>query len=318
MVLIEPFIILAALLCGIASRAIGFPALIGYLTAGFVIHEFGMSSGPVLEVLADLGITLLLFTIGLKLEPVKLLELKVWGTSLIYMIVAQVVMFLLLIGLGAALPSLGLSYLGASVIALGLAFSSTVFVIQTMQERGEVQSSHAALAIGILIVQDLVAVAFLAVSSGKAPTLYALGMLAIIPLRPLTLRLLQIAGHGELLTLLGLALAIGSAQISEMVGIKGDLGALIVGAVLADHVKSRELANNLVQLKDLFLIGFFLSIGLGGWPSASLITVSIVIGTLASLKPLLYFPLMTRFHASPELRYWPQAHLQTIVNSVSS
>ena len=84
-----------------------------------------------------------------------------------------------------------------------------------------------------------------------------------------------------------------------MVGIKGDLGALIVGAVLADHVKSRELANNLVQLKDLFLIGFFLSIGLGGWPSASLITVSIVIGTLASLKPLLYFPLMTRFHTSP-------------------
>ena len=150
-----------------------------------------------------------------------------------------------------------------------------------MQERGEVQSSHAALAIGILIVQALVAVAFLAVSSGKAPTLYALGMLAIIPLRPLTLRLLQIAGHGELLTLLGLALAIGSAQISEMVGIKGDLGARIVGAVLADHVKSRELANNLVQLKDLFLIGFFLSIGLGGWPSASLITVSIVIGTLA-------------------------------------
>ena len=202
MVLIEPFIILAALLCGIASRAIGFPALIGYLTAGFVLHEFGMRSGSVLEVLADLGITLLLFTIGLKLEPVKLLELKVWGTSLIYTIVAQVVMFLLLIVLGAALPSLGLSYLGASVIALGLAFSSTVFVIQTMQERGEVQSSHAALAIGILIVQDLVAVAFLAVSSGKAPTLYALGMLAIIPLRPLTLRLLTIAGHGELLTLL--------------------------------------------------------------------------------------------------------------------
>ena len=299
MVLIEPFIILAALLCGMASRAIGFPALVGYLTAGFVLHEFGMRSGPVLEVLADLGITLLLFTIGLKLEPVKLLELKVWGTSLIYMIVAQVVMFLLLIVLGAALPSLGLSYLGASVIALGLAFSSTVFVIQTMQERGEVQSSHAALAIGILIVQDLVAVAFLAVSSGKAPTLYALGMLAIIPLRPLTLRLLTIAGHGELLTLLGLALAIGSAQISEMVGIKGDLGALIVGAVLAGHDKSRELANNLVQLKDLFLIGFFLSIGLGGWPSASLIMVSIVIGTLACLKPLLYFPLMTRFHTSP-------------------
>ena len=299
MVLIEPFIILAALLCGIASRAIGFPALIGYLIAGFVLHEFEMSGGPVLEVLAELGITLLLFTIGLKLEPVKLLELKVWGTTLVYMTVTQVVMFLLLITLSAALPGLELSYLGAGIVALGLTFSSTVFVIQTMQERGEVQSSHAALAIGILIVQDLVAVAFLAISSGKAPTLYALGMLAIIPLRPLILRLLTIAGYGELLTLLGLALAIGSAQISEMVGIKGDLGALIVGAVLAGHHKSRAMADNLVQLKDLFLIGFFLSIGLGGWPSMTLIAMSIVIGILASLKPLLYFPLMTRFHTSP-------------------
>ena len=296
---IEPFIILVALLCGMASRAVGFPALIGYLAAGFVLHEFNVNGGPVLEVLAELGITLLLFTIGLKLEPAKLLETKVWGTTLIQMAVTQVVMFLLLLAMSAALPGLELSYLGAGIIALALTFSSTVFVIQTMQERGEVDSSHAALAIGVLIVQDLVAVVFLAVSAGKVPTWYALGMLAIIPLRPLILRLLAVAGYGELLTLLGLALAIGSAQISELVGIKGDLGALFVGAVLAGHHKSKAMSNNLVQLKDLFLVGFFLSIGLGGWPSTTLILVSIVIGVLAGLKPLLYFPLMTHFHTSP-------------------
>jgi len=102
--LIEPFIILTALLCGMASRAVGFPALIGYLAAGFVLYEFNMSSGPLLEALADLGITLLLFTIGLKLEPTKLLETKVWGTTLIQMAATQVVMFLLLISLSAALP----------------------------------------------------------------------------------------------------------------------------------------------------------------------------------------------------------------------
>lgn len=75
--MIEPFIILTALLCGIASRAVGFPALIGYLATDFVLYEFNISSGPLLEALADLGITLLLFTIGLKLEPTKLLETKV-------------------------------------------------------------------------------------------------------------------------------------------------------------------------------------------------------------------------------------------------
>lgn len=299
MILIEPFIIIVALLCGIASRAVGFPALIGYLAAGFVLYEFGMSSGPVLEVLAELGITLLLFTIGLKLQPRKLLETKVWGTTLIYMVITQVLMFLLLMTVSSLSPNFELDYFGASIIAFGLTFSSTIFVIQTMQERGETQSSHSALAIGILIAQDLVAVAFLAASAGKTPTLYALGMLAIIPLRPVLLRLLTIAGHGELLTLLGLALAIGSSQVAELVGIKGDLGALVVGAVLAGHQKSTEMANNLVQLKDLFLIGFFLSIGLGGWPSTTLVFVAILIGLLASVKPLIYFPLMTRFHTSP-------------------
>lgn len=299
MLLLEPFILLVALLCGMASRAIGFPALVGYLAAGFVLHELSVESGPLLEVLAELGITLLLFTIGLKLEPLKLLEVKVWGTTLVHMAATQVTMFALLVALAYVLPGFDLTLTGAAIIAFGLTFSSTVFVIQTMQERGEVQSSHAALAIGILIVQDLVAVGFLALSAGKVPTWYALGMLVIVPLRPAILRLLAIAGYGELLTLLGLALAIGSGQLSELVGIKGDLGALIVGAVLAGQPKSKALASNLIQLKDLFLVGFFLSIGLGGWPSATLIGVAIFLGLLAALKPLLYFPLLTRFHTSP-------------------
>lgn len=299
MLLLEPFIILVALLCGMASRAIGFPALIGYLAAGFVLHELSVSSGPLLDVLAELGITLLLFTIGLKLEPLKLLETKVWGTTLLHMAATQLVLLGLLLGLAHLLPHFDLTLTGGAIIAFGLTFSSTVFVIQTMQERGEVQSSHASLAIGILIVQDLVAVGFLALSAGKVPTWYALGLFIIVPLRPVILRLLSIAGYGELLTLLGLALAIGSAQISELVGIKGDLGALIVGAILAGHTKSKALASNLIHLKDLFLVGFFLSIGLGGWPSLTLITVAVLIGLLAALKPLLYFPLLTRFHTSP-------------------
>ena len=299
MQVLEPLIILIALLCGMASRAAGFPALIGYLTAGFVLHELSIEAGPLVEILAELGITLMLFTIGLKLEPRKLLETKVWGTALTHMAITQIVMFSLLIGLAAILPNLELSFSSAAIIAFSLTFSSTVFVIQTMQERGEGQSGHAMLAIGILIVQDLVAVAFLAASTGKVPTWHAIGLLAIIPLRPVILRLLSIAGYSELLTLLGLTLAIGSAQVSELVGVKGDLGALFVGAVLAGHNKSKAMTTNLLQLKDLFLVGFFLSIGLNGWPSATLIAIAIVIGLLALAKSLLYFPLMTRFHTTP-------------------
>ncbi|MDG1066200.1 MAG: cation:proton antiporter [Luminiphilus sp.] len=295
----QPLIILVALLCGLTSRAVGLPALIGYLAAGFVLHEIDIAAGSWLEKLADLGITLLLFSIGLKLDVKALLKPNVWGTTLVHMVVSQGFLLLLLIGLAQAFPVLNLSMTGAAVIAFALTFSSTVFVIQTLQERGELQSSHAVLAIGILIVQDLVAVGFLAVTAGKVPSAYALGLLIIIPARPLILKLLSVSGYGELLTLLGLALAIGAAEISELVGLKGDLGALLMGAMLAGEQKTKALAANLIQLKDLFLVGFFLSIGLGGWPPALLVGVAVALGLISVAKPLLYFFLMTRLHTTP-------------------
>ena len=295
----QPLIILTALLCGMATRAMGLPALIGYLAAGFLLHELGSIPGPWLAQLAELGITLLLFSIGLKLDARKLLEKKVWGTTLLHMLISHGLLLILLVGLAKLLPDLGLSLVGAAVIAFALTFSSTVFVIQTMQERGELQSNHAVLAVGILIVQDLVAVGFLALTAGKVPSLYALALLLVIPARPLILKLLSICGYGELLTLLGLALAIGAAALSELVGLKGDLGALLVGAMLAGKPKTKAMAENLIQLKDLFLVGFFLSIGLGGWPPALLIGVAVLLGLVAAGKPLLYFFLMTRLHTTP-------------------
>ena len=67
--MLDPLIILAARICGLISRALGLPALIGYLAAGFVLHEFELEGGEILHSLSDIGITLLLFTIGLKLQP---------------------------------------------------------------------------------------------------------------------------------------------------------------------------------------------------------------------------------------------------------
>jgi glutathione-regulated potassium-efflux system ancillary protein KefC len=113
------------------------------------------------------------------------------------------------------------------------------------------------------------------------------------------LKLLASSGHGELFTLFGLALALGGAELFELAGIKGDLGALIIGALLAGHQKAKELSRNLLQFKDLFLVGFFLTIGLAGWPSTQIIAVAVFLGTLALLKPLLYFPLLTRLHTPP-------------------
>jgi predicted Kef-type K+ transport protein len=297
--MIDPIIILTALIAGMLSRAIGLPALVGYLAAGFVLHEMDVSGGDVLAELSDIGITLLLFTIGLKLQLRDLLLTHIWGTTLLHMAATQLFFLGILFVAGRLVPGLGLD-LGASlVVAFALTFSSTVFVIQIMQERGEMASRHANLAVGILIIQDLAAVLFLAVSTGKVPEPEALLLLLAWPLRRLIIRLLALAGHGELFSLFGMVLALGTAALCESVGIKGDLGALVIGALIAGDQKAKELAYNLLLFKDLFLVGFFLSIGLGGWPEEELMVFALLLGAMALLKPLLYFPLLTALHTPP-------------------
>lgn len=297
--MLDPLVILIALVCGFASRAMGLPALIGYLAAGFALHEFSIEAGTLLESLANLGITLLLFTIGLKLEPAELLKPRVWGTTVLHMAIMQLLFLCLLLGASAVAPGLGLDMRASLVIAFALTFSSTIFVIQVMQDRGEMSSRHATQAIGILLIQDLAAVIFLVTSKGALPRPEAVFLLALWPLRGVVLNLLGRAGHGELFTLFGFALALGGAQLFELVGIKGDLGALVIGALLAGTQKSKELSRRLIQFKDLFLVGFFLSIGLGGWPAEGVLVVALVLGVLVLVKPILYFPLMTLLHTPP-------------------
>ncbi|MFV0476327.1 MAG: cation:proton antiporter [Parahaliea sp.] len=297
--MLDPVIILIALACGMASRAVGLPALIGYLGAGFVLHELHIGGGDILHVFSEIGITLLLFTIGLKLQPKNLLQHRIWGTTLAHMALMQLFFLALFYLANLLVPSLDINPGTSVVIAFALTFSSTVFVIQVMQERGEMASRHASLAVGILIVQDLAAVLFLGVSSGKTPGPEALLLLALLPLRRVILRLLTISGHGELFTLFGLTLALGGAGLFEATGIKGDLGALLIGVLLAGHQKAKELARTLLQFKDLFLVCFFLSIGLDGWPRQEMIGLAIVLGLLVLLKPPLYFLLLTRLHTTP-------------------
>ena len=90
-----------AFLFGLIARHIGLPPLIGFLTAGFLLQAMGMSSGETLHKLSDLGVTLLLFSIGLKLNPRSLLRPEVWGVSLLHMSLV-VVLFGLLFTLLAA------------------------------------------------------------------------------------------------------------------------------------------------------------------------------------------------------------------------
>jgi hypothetical protein len=111
------------------------------------------------------------------------------------------------------------------------------------------------------------------------------------------------SGHGELLPLTGFILALGGYQLFELVGIKGDLGALIFGVLIAGHSKANELSKSLLSFKDLFLIGFFLTIGLTALPTLEITGIALLITLLLPLKFYLFFILLTKFRLRARTAY---------------
>ena len=241
-----------AFVFGYAGRLLGLPPLVGFLGAGFLLRGVGgVEFTPEIGMVADLGVTLMLFTIGLKLRLDDLMKTPVWaGATLHLSLTVGGLIGLLLLGGSVGIPMMReLTLPSAAVVAFALAFSSTVFAVVMFQQKGEEDSAHAKLAIGILVMQDIFAVMFLTASKGVVPTWGAIPvLLGLIFGRKLLCRMLQRAGHGELLMLMGLLLPIGVAQLFEIVNLKGDLGALLLGMVLAS---SRKRASSVSCCSDL-------------------------------------------------------------------
>ena len=163
--------ILFAFVCGYTLRLIEMPPLIGYLFAGFFLNFIGIEPIDSLDSLADLGITLMLFTIGLKLNIKDLLRQEVWVSSLSHMGLWTLLVgsILLLLSIMSVPFFTGLDLKSAALISFALSFSSTVCIVKLLEENGEMQTRHGQLAIGVLAMQDIVAVLFLAFATGKVP-----------------------------------------------------------------------------------------------------------------------------------------------------
>ncbi|UCH40841.1 MAG: cation:proton antiporter, partial [Gammaproteobacteria bacterium] len=276
----------------------GLPPMVGYLLCGFVLNFTGVYDHERLTWIGDLGVTLLLFTIGLKLDLRSLLRPVIWaGTTLHTAIVVAVLGTLLYWMSLAGIQAFASIDIGtALLIGFALSFSSTVFAVKTLEDKGEYQSRYGQVAIGVLIMQDIFAVVFLAASTGKLPSVWALGLLLLIPMRYVLMHLLHRAGHsGELQILYGIALAFGGYALFEAVDVKGDLGALIIGAMLASHPLAGDVSKRLLGLKDLLLVGFFLSIGMSGDLTVSAVLIALLLAVLAIFKVVLFFALFTRF-----------------------
>lgn len=293
----DPLWIAIAFLFGLIVQMVGLPPLLGFLAAGFMLSSLGVESGEFLNAMADMGITLLLFSIGLKLKLKSLTKPEIWGSATLHMgLVTGVITGILLLLAYTGLPQLAsLSLETALLIGFALSFSSTVFAVKILDQLGATGAAHGRIAIGVLVVQDIAAVLFIAISLGKLPTPWALLLVLLLPARVLLFKLLNRVGHGELLILFGITMALAGADLFEMVGIKGDVGALVFGMLLASHPKTSELAKALLGFKELFLVGFFLSVGMTGVPSWDDILLGLLLTLLLPLKSALFFALFALF-----------------------
>ncbi len=294
--LFEVVCISFAFLLGLLVRLIGLPPLVGFLGAGFAINALGSSlnlpaeAGAVLSHLSHLGVLLLLFTLGLKLHVRSLIQPPVVGGALLHFAVSC-----LLFAPGLYLV-MDLDARTAMLLGMALAFSSTVLAAKFLEAKHELRAFHGRVAIGILIVQDLIALGVLSVFGDHTPSVWAPVVLLAPLLRPVLMRLLDWMGHDELLVLMGLLLALVVGGVGfEQLGLSPELGALVMGMLLAGHPRAQELSKALWSLKEVFLVGFFLQIGMSGLPDWSAVIFATSLVLLLPVKAGLFFAVLLLF-----------------------
>ena len=216
----DSLIILAAFAFGFASRQIGQPPLVGYLVAGFALGIAGFESSATIESIANTGISLMLFIIGLKLDIRSLLKPEIYRSTFEH----TAAFGLVTLGFLSMLAVMGLplvadiSWQQAALVAFALSFSSTVCTVAMLEEHGEFRVRHGQIAVGILIVQDIVAVLFLTVSTGKIPLPWALLLPLLYFARPAFSYVLRSSGHDEVLILAG-ASGFSYEDVAQMTGV---------------------------------------------------------------------------------------------------
>jgi glutathione-regulated potassium-efflux system ancillary protein KefC len=299
-----------AFACGFATKKIGLPPLVGFLVAGFLINFSGLQDGnlnSVIDAIADIGVMILLFTIGLKLKVKQLLRPEIWATASVHMVltilaVSGIMVLLAYFGFSIFV---GLGMQSSLMLGFALSFSSTVFVVKTLEAKGEFDSYHGKIAIGILIIQDIFAVLFIAFSDRVVPSLWVFAMPAFLwILKKVLDKLLQRMDHGELFSFFGFfATFIAGALSFKLVGLKPDLGALVIGMLLVNHPKAEDLYERMAEYKDFFLIAFFLNVGLVGLPSLSTFGAALILLPLVLLKGILFLFVLLRFPLQPRTAF---------------
>ncbi|MEO1023490.1 MAG: cation:proton antiporter family protein [Bacteroidota bacterium] len=280
-----------AYVLGLMVQQIKLPPLIGYLLAGIALSFMGVVDDKGLLLLKDIGhygVLILLFTVGLHLRLKSIIRPEVLGAGGIHMLISVALFCGISMAFGYDLSS-------GIIIGVLLGFSSTVLAAKSLEAKGELGAYHARVAIGILILQDIIAIGLIALTGGGTPSIYGLGLLALPLIRPLLIRLLIASGHDELELIYGLILAIGMGYLFQYLGLSSELGALVAGALLSGHEQADELGEKLWGLKEAFLVAFFMEVGLAGLPGLDDLAFIGAILVLLPVKAALFFFLLILF-----------------------
>ncbi len=286
-------------------RAVGVPSIIGFLITGMAIGPSGwqLVAQEHVESFAELGLVLLLFTVGLELSPEPLVRT---GRRLLAVTTAQVAVtagvVTLLLSLATSLPLSAKLILGTAI-----ALSSTAIVLKQMSDRGDTNSTTGLIMTGILLLQDVIVIALMLILSLVLPesaagsgsivfrTVAGLGglLLIIIAARRLLPAILDgITRHGgrELITLFAVLMACGGAWLAHAAGWSPALGACIAGLLLAGVDQRHQLVAEITPFRDVFNALFFISLGMLVRTSVLLDQLPLIVGAIAAtllLKPLI-------------------------------
>lgn len=307
------FLAAAVVAVPIAQR-LGLGSVLGYLIAGVAIGPWGLGLiGEVEQVLhiAEFGVVLLLFIIGLEMQPKRLWALR---KTIIGLGGLQVGATALALAIAAA-SMMQLPLAPALVAGLALALSSTAFALQLLAERGELTAKHGRAAFAILLFQDLAvipilallpllsygseSVSFLGAVLETAKIAAVLGAMVVgghYLLRPI-FRLVAATRMPEIFTAMTLLIVVGTAVVMEAAGVSVALGAFVAGVLLADSEYRHELEANVDPFKDLLLGLFFIAVGmsinLGLIIAQPLYLLGLTVG-LVAIKAAILFVLARR------------------------
>jgi CPA2 family monovalent cation:H+ antiporter-2 len=270
-------LVLAAFSCGLLMQRLGQPLVLGYIVAGIILgpHTGGLTVSGIheIELLAEIGIALLLFALGLEfslkdLKPVKMVALV--GTP---------IQMILTVGLGFGIGHLmGLDWKSSLWLGALVSLSSTMVILKTLMNQGWLGTLSSKVMIGMLIIQDLAVVPMMIILpqlNNPAVGLPALGIAAfkaggfivgmvLLGTRLLPLLMAHIAklGSRELFILAITAIGLGVGYMTYLAGLSFAFGAFVAGMVLSESDYGHQALSDIIPLRDLFGLLFFSSVGM--------------------------------------------------------